>query len=117
MVFLVAKLAAGRFAVKLPVDSGPVTIYPAVPRTSFPSERARIGYASLAEALTSKQADFNLRLIEPASMRGMRDIRVAAFVDLVSGNAFSRAEQAGRQPVGFSRCALPIACLRCELRG
>ena len=84
MVFLVAKLAAGRFAVKLPVDSDPVTIHPAVPRTSFPLERAQMGYASFAEALTSKQADFNLRLIEPASMRG-RVVEREAIPDPVPG--------------------------------
>ena len=84
MVFLVAEFAARRFAVKLPVDSDPVTIHPAVPRTSFTLQRAQIGYASFAEALTSEQTDFDFRLIEPASMRG-RVVDREALPDPVAG--------------------------------
>ena len=69
-VFPISELAAGRFTVKPPFDRDPVTIHSAVPGARFPLECFQIGYASLAETSTGKQADFDLRLIQPASMRG-----------------------------------------------
>ena len=58
------------FTVKPPVNRDPVTIHPAVPGARFRLECLQMGYASFAEALTGKQADFDLRLIQPASMGG-----------------------------------------------
>ena len=69
-MFLIAELSARRFAVKLPVDSDLVTIHPAVPGAGFALQRLQIGDAPFAEALTGEQTDFDLGLIEPASMSG-----------------------------------------------
>jgi hypothetical protein len=46
-------------------------------------ECLQIGYASFAETLTGKQADFDLGLIQPASMRG-RVVYCEAIPDPVS---------------------------------
>ena len=67
---LITKLAARSFAVEPPVDSYPVAIHPAVPRVRFALQRLQIGDASFADALTGEQTDFDLGLMEPASMRG-----------------------------------------------
>ena len=74
---------AGRFAVEAPVNSDLVTIHVGVPGARFRLECLQIGYASFAKALTSKQADFDLRLIQPASMRG-RVVDCEAIPDPVS---------------------------------
>jgi hypothetical protein len=70
MVFLITELAAGRFAVKSPVDSDLLAIHPAIPGARFPLQRLQIGYTSFAETLAGQQADLDLRLIQPASMSG-----------------------------------------------
>ena len=83
MVFLITELATGRFAIEAPIDSDLVTVHPAVPGARFSLECLQIGYPSFAETLTTKQADFDLRLIQPASMRG-RVVDCEALPDPVS---------------------------------
>ena len=67
---LITELPARGLAVKLLVDCDPVAIHPAVPRARFTLQRLQIGDASFAEALAGEHTDFDLGLIEPASMRG-----------------------------------------------
>ena len=58
----------GLLARKLPVDLCPLAVGLAVPDPRFPLQCAQIWYAPLAEALPGIQAQFDLRLIQPASV-------------------------------------------------
>src|SRR5450756_1555625 len=55
---------------ELPVDLGPPTVGLAVPGPRFRLQRVQVRYPSLAEALPRVQAEFDLRLIQPASVFG-----------------------------------------------
>lgn len=86
------ELTSGGLAVECPVylDSG--AIHPLVPHASFPLQRRQIGDSAVAEALPGKHPDFNLSLIEPASVSG-RVMDCETFPDL---SADFTAEQVGQ---------------------
>jgi hypothetical protein len=69
-VFFVTELSASRFAVEPPVDFGADTIDPAIPGAGLLAQSPPIRNAPFTQALPGKQTDFNLRLIEPASVSG-----------------------------------------------
>ena len=67
-VLFVTKLAASSFAIELPRDLDAITIHPAIPGLRFPAESLQVGNSSLPQTLPREDPDFDLRLIEPASM-------------------------------------------------
>lgn len=89
----IAELAPGGSAVKSPVDSDPGTVQAAIPRPRFPFQFRQIGDLPFAEALSREQSDFNLSLIEPATVCG-RVVHSEAVPDLV---AELLAEQVGQR--------------------
>src|SRR5215472_6963781 len=70
IVPFIAELAACGFAVELPVDLDTVTIHPPIPGLRLPAKALKAGNASLAQALPREDSNFDLCLIQPASMAG-----------------------------------------------
>jgi hypothetical protein len=64
----VAELAAGRFAIELPVDLDAISIHSRIPGSRFPAQGPEIGDPPVAETLPSEQADFDFRLVEPTAV-------------------------------------------------
>jgi len=75
------ELAASSPAVEFPIDFDAVPIHAAVPGAALLAQCLEIGDSSLAQALPRKEADFDLRLIEPASVGG-REMNPEAIPDL-----------------------------------
>jgi hypothetical protein len=53
----VAEFAPGGAAIELPVDFGPGTIHPAIPRLNLPAQSRQVRNSSGAEALPGEDAD------------------------------------------------------------
>lgn len=69
-VLFITEFEARRSAIEFPIDLLPDPVHPAVPLLSLSAKRLEIRNSSRSQALSCEQADFNLRLIEPASMLG-----------------------------------------------
>jgi hypothetical protein len=69
-VFFVAELSASGFAVELPVDFGASTMDSTIPGAGFTAQGLPMRDAPLTQAWPGKQADFDLRLVEPTSRSG-----------------------------------------------
>ena len=64
----VAEFASGGSAVEPPVDLDAVAVHAAIPCPAFPAQRLEIRDSSGAKALPREDADFDFRLVEPASV-------------------------------------------------
>ena len=68
VVSFVAELLACLSAGKPPVDSDPITVHSPAPGSGFPPQVAERRDSSRTQALPGEEADFDLCLIEPASV-------------------------------------------------
>src|SRR5215831_3765985 len=66
----VAEFATGGFTIELPGDLDPIMIHASIPSLGFPPQRLEVGDASLPQTLPREDPDFDLRLIEPATVSG-----------------------------------------------
>jgi hypothetical protein len=64
----VTEIPSGGFSVELPIDLDAIPVHAAVPGTGLPFQGFEIRDSSDAETLPGEDADFDFRLIEPASV-------------------------------------------------
>jgi hypothetical protein len=67
---LIAEFTTSGSAVEFPVDRDAVTVHPPVPSFGLSAQPLQIGDSPTTQALPREDADFDLRLIEPAAVSG-----------------------------------------------
>ena len=63
-----SRTSSRSFAVELPIDLGAGAVHPAIPGPNFLAQGLQIGDPPGTEALLGEDADFDFRLVEPASV-------------------------------------------------